>query len=141
MADDTGDIPRGNDPLEKQKLAASEALLNQSLRYVESDNRLNDMLNELLSVIVGEVKRDPSVLFSNKNNNNNIEALLSALKKRPEGGDISGGDIVGGAASFGDVVDFIKAIGELAAEEKKFFLKIIFLIFCDCDCVCKCLCD
>lgn len=133
------------DPFEEQKEQALSTLLNASLEFVAGDLRLNNMMEELFATIIGEVKKNPSVLFSSKGDN--LETLIDVLKKRSEGGkggtDFVGGDIIGGGP-LSDIIDFIKEIGELADKEKQFFLKIIFMIFCGekaCECLCKCMCD
>lgn len=129
----------GDRGFERQKQEATATLLLESLRFVKGDNDLNDMMKELLGVVVSEVKRNPENLFRRDTDS---EAVLSALRAQSSrtGGGVAGGAITGGGP-FGDVIDFIKTLGDLAAEEKKFFLKIIAMVLCGCDCVCKCLCD
>ena len=129
-----------NEQFEQKKRDALEVFLAESVNFVKLDNRINLLLEELLGSVVEEVKRDPGSVLSGKGDNMDFSALIQALKAKSEGG-ISGGDIVGGAVSLGDIADFIGKLGGLIESEKKFFLKIIFLIFCNCDCVCKCLCD
>jgi hypothetical protein len=136
---DTGSPdPKADDRFEQKKQQALEFLLDESRRFVKWDGDVNDLFKDLLAAIVGEVKKDPSAVFAGKGD---LEALVNALKTSSKGGsNVSGGDIVGGL-SLGDIADFIGKLGSLIESEKKFFLKIIFLIFCNCDCVCKCLCD
>lgn len=131
--------PNKNHRLEQKKQEALETLLAESLQFVNNDNGVIRLAKDLFETVVTEAKRNPASLFSSKSDN--MDAILSALKNRPPAGSgVSGGDIVGGGP-FSDIIDFISALGSLIADEKKFFLKIIFLIFCGCDCVCKCLCD
>lgn len=131
--------PKSETSFEQKKQKALEGLLEASMRFVNFDGDLNDLVKDMTATIATEIKRDPSVLFSTKGDN--MEALLSALKSKG-GSGVSGGDIFGGSP-LSDLMDFIKGIGELAKDEKEFFLKIIFLIFCGdkaCECLCKCLC-
>ena len=121
--------PRTNDSLEQKKNEALGALLNESVRFVGIDNDINELVRDLFATIVGEVKKNPGAAFSSTAK---TDALLRALKTK-EGTEATGGDVTG-AVDFADIIDLIDKLGggNLIADEKKFFLEIIRLIFCGC---------
>ncbi len=125
---DSGETKTG-DLLEQEKNEALRVLLKESVNFVQLDNRINGLFEEALSIAVAQFKKDPGGSSSGRGD---IEALVSALKARTEGGTgVSGGDIVGGAP-LDDVIDLIKALVEVLKGEKEFFMQIIRLIFCGC---------
>lgn len=134
MAESTGKNPGAaehttDDRFELKKREALASLLDESVRFVKIDGDINDLLKQLLSAVVEQVKKDPGAAFSGKGD---FDALVSALKARSEGGTgVSGGDIVGDSL-ISDLIDLIKALVGILKDEKDFFLKIIMLIFCGC---------
>lgn len=145
MAENTGKTTgaaehKPNHQLELKKEEALMFFLDKTREFMKVDGEINESLKQLLGAIVKHAEKDPRVLFSGSDN---IDALLAALKTKtnPEGrGDagVSGHDIVGGSL-LDDIGNFIKELGDLIAAEKKFFLAILLLIFCDnaCDCICS----
>lgn len=133
---------RPSDRYEARREEAAEVFFAESKRFLAWDGDMNDLMKDLLTTVVQEVKKNPNSLFTSQGDS--IADLVSALKAKPGGcGGVSGGDIVG-AGVFTDLIDFIKALGDRVDSEKSFFLKIIFLFFCRdraCDCLCKCMCD
>jgi hypothetical protein len=137
MAENTGKNPgaaehAATDRLEQKKQEALEFLLDQSLRFVETDNNINKLVEQLLGVLVQQLQKNPSAVLSN---GGDIDALVSALRARSEGGPIgpgvSGGDIVGGLG-WSDIVDTIRALEGFLKGEKAFVMDILRLIFCGC---------
>jgi len=134
MAENTGKTTGAaghtpDDRLEQKKIEALAILLDESVRFVKIDGDINDLLKQLLGAVVEQVKKDPGAAFSSKGD---IDALVSALKAKSEGGTgISGGDIVGGTL-IDDIIQLIGALVSVLKDEKAFFMQIIRLIFCGC---------
>ncbi len=117
------------DQLEQKKRDCLALLLDESVRFVQTDNEINVLLKDLLGAVVAEVKRNPEAAFSG---NSDINALVSALKAKAEGaGDVSGGDLAG-AGVIGDIIDLVAGLVGVLKDEKEFFWKIIHLIWCGC---------
>lgn len=142
MAENTGRTPgaaehKPNDQLELKKQEALMFLLEKTRDFMSVDGEINGALKQLLSAIARHVEKDPRILFSGGNAE---ELFAEFMKARPEDGTagITGHDIVGGGP-LADLADFIKQVGDFIKDEKKFFLAILLLIFCDnaCDCICK----
>jgi hypothetical protein len=142
MAENTGKTPgaaehKPNDQLELKKQEALMFLLDKTREFMRTDGEINEALKQLLSTIARHAEKDPRILFSG----GDVEELFTEfMKTRPGGGSagITGHDIVGGGL-LADLADFIKQVGDFIKDEKKFFLAILLLIFCDnaCDCICK----
>ena len=139
MAENAGYKPNANDQLEQKKAEALAFFLDKTREFFTIDVAINASLKDLLSAIAKHAEKNPDAIFSGSGN---IDALVAALKTkvRKEHGDagLSGHDIVGGSW-LDDIGNFIKELGDLLAAEKKFFLAILLLIFCDnaCDCICS----
>ena len=134
---ETGDFPGGpasnaNERLRERRREGTEALLAESLRFVKWDGDINDIVKDMLATVAAEIKRNPTILVAatpGTTTGSAFEGSAEAKFALPN--------------PFRDVIDFIKQIGELAKDEKNFFLKLIFLALCDnaCECLCKCICN
>lgn len=142
MAENTGKTPGATEPnptnqLEVMKQEALMDFLRRTQEFMKVDGEINEALKDLLRTVANHANKNPGILFSG----GDVEGLFAEFQKaRAEGGSpgISGHDIAGGGP-IDDIADFIKQLGDFIAKEKKFFIAILLLIFCDnaCECLCK----
>lgn len=117
--------------LEREKLEATREWLHLSLQFGNFDAAFNNKMLEVLDIVIAAAKSNPGAIF--RSDKSNIDEVINALDKikRSEGGDVTGGDIVG-ADWIDDLKRIIEALSGVVKEEKDFFLQIIKLIFCGC---------
>ena len=142
MAEYTGKTPGAaeNNPNNQLELKKQEALmffLERARDFMKVDGEINEALKDLLSTIAKHADKNPGILFAG----GDVEGLFAQFQKtRAEGSSagIAGHDIVGGGP-LDDIADFINKLGDFISKEKKFFIAILLLIFCDnaCECLCK----
>lgn len=139
MAENTGKTPGAaeNNQLEQKKQEALMYFLERTRDFMKVDGEINEALKEVLGAIARHTNKNPGILFAS----GDVEGLFAEFQKtRPEGGSpgVAGHDIVGGV-SLDDIANFVEKLGDFIAKEKKFFIAILLLIFCDnaCECLCK----
>ena len=113
--------------LEQKIIKAKMLLLDEAVAFVQLDRRYNEQFLVLLGVLVEYVKKDPAAALSGSGGN--IDALVTALRAKAEGGtSVAGNDIVGGGA----LSDLVDAIINIITKEKDFIMALIRLIVCGC---------
>ncbi len=74
-----------------------------------------------------QAQKSPDALFAGSSN---VDEVIRAMKQAMEAGG-KDGDITG-AGLFGDIGEFIGAIGDFLKSEKPFFFDILKLLLCGC---------
>lgn len=127
----------------KRKL--SQQLGEDVLGFFKTDLALTEAVKEIVATIGAGLKANEKTLFSPSNMGVDYSALRAAFAKNSKDGGcgcsdgISGGDIVGGDLGWlSELGSFIGSVSKFIEFEKKTFLAILILIFCD---DCKCLCE
>lgn len=149
MADETDNTTGATGPVLKEQLEKLEgekvdllrSLVVSTRSFMGIDERVTSSFADLLSTLVDHAKAHPDQVFSGGRGNIDelLGALNAAMRSKGDEKDIEGHDIVGGA-DWGTLADVIEKIGDFISKEKKFFIAILLLIFCN-DTACGCLCD
>ncbi|MEK6262563.1 MAG: hypothetical protein AABP62_28540 [Planctomycetota bacterium] len=119
--------------LETAKLRLMLAFADATEGFVKKfEPEFNGLVLKLFNLAIDEAQRNPG--SGTHQGNPDINEVVAAMRKQQaqEGtGSVDGGDVVGGDW-IDDLGRIIQALTSIVAEEKRFFLEIIKLIFCGC---------